>query len=488
VRIGDTVIVRPGEKLAVDGVITVGYSSIDESLVTGESLPVDKSTGAKVIGGTLNKNGSIEFTATAVGQDTVIAHIARLVEEAQGSKAPIQSLADKIAAVFVPSVIGIAVVTFIAWFTIGHLPFTPSMVNFIAVLIIACPCALGLATPTAIMVGSGVGASKGILIRNAESLERAHSLRTIVLDKTGTITQGKPMVTDCVALNGFDERTLLQRASSLENRSEHPLGRAVVGYARGLNIEPDAVTSFDSTPGIGLEGVVSGDAVSIGSAAMMERGGIDIAAAEERSRQLASRGKTLVFVAINRTLAGVIGIADTIKDGSRGAIHDLKERGLRIVMITGDNPRTAESIAGLVGVDAFIAGVLPDEKARHIKEMQAGGERVAMVGDGVNDAPALAQADVSIAMASGSDVAMETADITLMHSDLSGVVDAIDLSRRTILAIKQNLFWAFIYNIIGIPLAAFGLLNPMVAAGAMAMSSVSVVSNSLRLRRFRSAH
>jgi P-type Cu+ transporter len=487
VLIGDTVIVRPGEKMPVDGVITSGYTTVDESLVTGESLPVDKTAGGKVIGGTLNKNGSIEFRATAVGQDTVIAHIVRLVEEAQGSKAPIQALADRIAGVFVPTVIGIALVTFIAWFTLGHLPFTSSMINFIAVLIIACPCALGLATPTAIMVGTGIGASKGILIKNAESLERAKNVQTIILDKTGTITEGKPSVTDCVPLGGSDLRILLKRASSLENKSEHPLGRSIVEYARSLQIEPDAVSSFDSTPGIGLQGLVQGDNVAIGSQKMMERIGVDFTIAQQTSSDLAAQGKTLVLVAINHTIAGVIGIADTVKSGSREAIGKLRTMGLRVVMITGDNAQTAASIAAQVGVDSFIAGVLPHEKAQHVKDLQTRGERVAMVGDGVNDAPALAQADVSIAMASGTDVAMETADITLMHSELASVVYAIRLSERTIRTIKQNLFWTFVYNVVGIPLAAFGLLNPMVAAGAMAMSSVSVVSNSLRLRSFKSS-
>jgi P-type Cu+ transporter len=487
VCIEDIVIVRPGEKMPVDGLITSGTTTVDESLVTGESLPVDKTAGGKVIGGTLNKNGSIEFRATAIGQDTFIAHIIRMVEEAQGSKAPIQALADRVAALFVPAVIGIAVATFLGWFIIGQLSFTSSMISFIAVLIIACPCALGLATPTAIMVGTGIGASKGILIKNAESLERAHKIQTVVLDKTGTITEGKPSVTDCLPVGGYDIRVLLERASSLENKSEHPLGRAIVEYSSNLGFETGSVSSFEALPGIGLRGVVQGETIGIGNQKMMEHLGVDTTAAAHESQQLASQGKTTVFVSIHGTLAGVIGIADTIKAGSRDAIARLKTMGLRVVMITGDNARTAESIAAQAGVDSFIAGVLPQEKAQQIKGLQAKGERVAMVGDGVNDAPALAQADVGIAMASGTDAAIETADITLMHNDLLGVVDAIRLSERTLLTIKQNLFWAFIYNVIGIPLAALGFLNPMVAAGAMAISSVSVVSNSLRLRRFRSA-
>ena len=484
--IGDVIIVRPGEKIPVDGIISDGYTAIDESMVTGESLPIDKSIGDKVIGGTLNRSGSIEFKATAVGADTVIAHIIKLVEEAQGSKAPIQALADRIAAVFVPAVIGIAIVTFLAWFTIGGLSFASSMIHFIAVLIIACPCALGLATPTAIMVGTGLGATRGILIKNAESLERAKNVRTIILDKTGTITEGKPSVTDCFPLNGFSRDTLVHRAGSLENRSEHPFGRALVEYSRSLHVEIDPVVSFDSFPGLGLQGVVQGDEIAAGNEKMMQRLGVDIAAGEPISRELSGQGKTPVFIVINRRLAGVIGVADSTKPGSRDAIQQLKKMGLQVVMITGDNSRTAQFIANAVGVDAVISEVLPQEKALQIRSLQAQGESVAMVGDGVNDAPALAQADVSIAMASGTDVAMETADITLMQSDLAGVVEAIRLSERTILTIKQNLFWAFFYNVIGIPMAALGLLSPMIAAGAMAMSSVSVVSNSLRLRRFKS--
>jgi Cu+-exporting ATPase len=482
--VDDTIIVRPGEKIPVDGIITSGATSIDESLVTGESLPVDKTAGHKVIGGTINKNGSIEFLATAVGKDTVIANIVRLVEEAQGSKAPIQALADKIAAVFVPVVISIAMVTFLLWYFAGGLPFTAAMINFIAVMIIACPCALGLATPTAIMVGTGLGASHGILIRNAESLERAGKIRTIVLDKTGTVTEGKPSVTDFEVLNGFAKHRVLQRAASLENKSEHPLGKAIVEYARRLGSEPAEIESFESVPGLGLMGTISGDFVVVGNDGMMEKWSIDVSAARETCSRLSRQGKTPVQVALNGTLCAVIGIADTIKSGSTEAIAQLKSFGFNIVMITGDNERTAQEVARQAGIETVIAGVLPQEKAEHVKRLQREGKEVAMVGDGINDAPALAQADVSIAMGSGTDVAMETADITLMHSDLQGVADAIRLSKKTILSIKQNLFWAFIYNIIGIPVAAFGLLNPMVAAAAMAMSSVSVVSNSLRLRRF----
>ena len=480
--VNDTVIVRPGEKIPVDGMITRGSTSIDESLVTGESLPIDKSVGQKVIGGTINKNGTIEFAATAVGKDTVIANIVRLVEEAQGSKAPIQKLADKIAGIFVPVVISIALLTFLTWYFIGGVSFTSAMINFIAVMIIACPCALGLATPTAIMVGTGVGASRGILIKNAESLERAQKIGTIVLDKTGTITEGKASVTDLVVLGGFTQEYVLGLAASVENRSEHPLGKAIVEHASRMKAQLEEIDEFESLPGHGLRGKVNGDVVLIGNDRMMKKRGIEVSEAEEFSTRLAAEGKTPVLIALNGKIAGVIGIADTIKPSSKDAIKGLKEMGFTIAMITGDNLQTARTIGEQAGVDSVIAGVLPHEKADHIRRIQESGTIVAMVGDGVNDAPALAQADVSIAMGSGTDVAMETADITLMHSDLLGVAQAIRLSKRTMLSIKQNLFWAFIYNIIGIPVAALGFLNPMVAAGAMAMSSVSVVTNSLRLR------
>jgi len=481
----DIIIVRPGEKVAVDGIITKGFTSLDESMVTGESMPVEKTVGHKVIGGTINKNGSIEFRATAVGKDTVIAQIIKLVEEAQGSKAPIQALADRIAGVFVPVVIGLAVITFILWYLVGGLPFTGAMINFIAVMIIACPCALGLATPTAIMVGTGLGASRGILIKNAESLERAHKLQTVILDKTGTVTEGKPSATDLIALNAFDEQTLLQRAASAESRSEHPIGSAIVDRARETDLELSSVESFQSLTGLGLTAVVDDDAVLIGNDALMKEYAIDTTAAEAAVLKLSQEGKTIIYVAINGKLGGVIGVADTIKATSHEAIAQLKGMNLEVVMITGDNERTAAAIAAQAGIDRVIAGVMPQDKAAQVRAQQSSGKTVGMVGDGINDAPALAQADVSIAMGTGTDVAMETADITLMRGDLIGVVEAIKLSHRTILAIKQNLFWAFIYNVVGIPVAALGLLNPMIAAAAMAMSSVSVVSNSLRLRTYR---
>jgi len=480
---GDVVIVRPGEKIPVDGVITRGSTAMDESMVTGESMPVERSVGEKVIGGTINKNGSVEFRATAVGKQTVMAQIIRLVEQAQASKAPVQTLADQIAAVFVPVVISLAVLTFIFWYFIGGLPFTAAMINFIAVLIIACPCALGLATPTAIMVGTGLAASRGILIKNAESLERAHKVQTVVLDKTGTVTEGKPSVTDVLPLNGSDERLLLQQVASVENRSEHPLARAIVDAARERGILPGVVESFQSKTGLGVEGRVDGQRVLVGSLPLMNEYSVATTEAEPQVADLSKAGKTLAFVAIDQMLAGVIGIADPIKPTSKDAVAALKRMGIEVDLITGDNVQTANAIASQAGVDSVIAGVMPQDKAAHVKARQQKGRIVAMVGDGINDAPALAQADVSIAMGSGTDVAMETADVTLMHGSLQGVVEAIRLSKRTILTVKQNLFWAFIYNVIGIPVAALGLLNPMVAAAAMAMSSVSVVTNSLRLKR-----
>jgi len=413
----------------------------------------------------------------------VMAQIIRLVEQAQASKAPVQTLADQIAAVFVPVVISLAVLTFVFWYFIGGLPFTAAMINFIAVLIIACPCALGLATPTAIMVATGLGASRGILIKNAESLERAHKVQTVVLDKTGTVTEGKPSVTDVLPLNSSDERLLLQRAASVENRSEHPLARAIVDAARERGILPGVVESFQSKTGLGVEGRVDGQRVLVGSLPLMNEYSVATTEAEPQVADLSKAGKTLAFVAIDQMLAGVIGIADPIKPTSKDAVAALKRMGIEVDLITGDNVQTANAIASQAGVDSVIAGVMPQDKAAHVKARQQKGRIVAMVGDGINDAPALAQADVSIAMGSGTDVAMETADVTLMHGSLQGVVEAIRLSKRTILTVKQNLFWAFIYNVIGIPVAALGLLNPMVAAAAMAMSSVSVVTNSLRLKR-----
>jgi len=482
VVVDDLVIVRPGEKIPVDGEIIKGFAAIDESMVTGESLPVEKRPGDKVIGGTINKTGSIEFRAMAVGRHTVLAHIVRLVEQAQGSKAPIQSLADKIASVFVPVVIGIAIVTFFVWLLFVNVSFTHAMMNFIAVLIIACPCALGLATPTAIMVGTGVGATRGVLIKNAESLERVHKIKAIILDKTGTITEGKPSVTDVVTLNGFDERALLCYAASVERRSEHPLGQAIVSAAQKKSISLEETESFQSFAGLGVAGVVEGVAVTSGNLPLMNQFGVTVVGQEKLIAKFASEGKTPVFVVLDGKLAGIIAIADTIKETSREAVRQLHAMRIQVIMVTGDNEQTAQVIASQAGVDRVIAGVMPDEKAQHVKAIQAGGGFVAMAGDGINDAPALAQADVSIAMGTGTDIAMETADITLMKGELTSIVDAIRLSARTLRTIRQNLFWAFVYNIIGIPLAALGMLSPMIAAAAMAFSSVSVVTNSLRLR------
>jgi len=482
-QVSDIVIVRPGEKIPVDGVIIDGNTSIDESMITGESIPVDKKIDDKVIGGTINKNGSISFKATAIGKDTVISQIIKLVEQAQGSKAPIQSLADKIASIFVPTVISIALVTFLIWYFAVGTVFTFAMINFIAVLVIACPCALGLATPTAIMVGTGVGASNGILIKNAESLEGAHKIKSVVLDKTGTITSGKPSVTDIIKMNGYDELKLLQITASIENKSEHPLGMAIVDYAKDKNISLSNVEGFNSLTGLGLTGAIDGKAVAIGNLAMMKEFSVNTNNAEEISAKLAMEGKTPIFISINSELSGVIAVADTIKPASKEAISNLKKMGIEVVMITGDNQRTADAIAKQAGVDKVIAEVMPQDKANQVKLMQNEGKYVAMVGDGINDSPALAQADVGIAIGTGTDIAIEASDITLINGDLNGVVHAIKLSNKTLRTIKQNLFWAFIYNVIGIPVAALGFLNPIYAAAAMAFSSVSVVSNSLLLRR-----
>ncbi len=478
-------IVRPGERIPVDGVILKGYSSVDESMVSGESIPVEKNIGDKVIGGTINKNGSFEFRAAAVGADTVVAHIAKLVEEAQGSKAPIQHLADKIASVFVPVVMVIALAAFGIWYFVVGVGFAAALMNAIAVLVIACPCALGLATPTAIMVGTGRGASLGVLIKNAESLERAHKINTIVFDKTGTITSGKPSVTDIQGFNGADEQTLLRLAASLENKSEHPLGAAIVEAAKHRSIALDEVDSFQSHTGFGVEGSVNGQKAAVGNEKMMRDLSIDVTSASRTIADFSGEGKTPILVAVEGKLIGVIAVADTIHPTSKEAVVQLKQMGIDVVMLTGDNPRTANAIAHEVGIDHVFSEVLPQEKSAKVKELQTTGKTIAMVGDGINDAPALAQADVGIALGTGTDVAMETADITLMKSDLRGVLRAIRLSRQTMRTIKQNLFWAFVYNSIGIPLAAMGLLNPMFAAGAMALSSVSVVTNSLRLRGVR---
>ncbi len=484
VHVGDIVLVRPGEKIPVDGVIVNGNTSIDESMMTGESIPVDKNINDKVIGGTINTTGSIEFSTTAVGKDTVLSHIIRLIEDAQGSKAPIQSLADKIASVFVPVVMGISLITFIAWIVVG-VEFNIALVNAIAVMIIACPCALGLATPTAIIVGTGKGASIGVLIKNAESLERAGEINVVVFDKTGTITEGKPSVVDIKTYNQFDEHEVIQFSTSLEQKSEHPLSKAIAEFGKVKNITAKDVASFLANPGFGISGKIDGKSIAIGNAAFMNESLIKISGAETDAQNFEHDGKTVVYVGMDRKLAAIIAISDQVRKTSAEAVKKLRNKGIDAVLLTGDNERTAMAIAKEVGMEKVIANVLPQDKARHIKELQEQKKNVAMVGDGINDAPALAQANVGIAMGSGTDVALETADIALMKHDLLAVVRSIQLSKTTLKVIKQNLFWAFIYNVIGIPLAAFGMLNPTFAAAAMAFSSVSVVSNSLRLKTIK---
>jgi len=491
VRAGDVLIVRPGEKVPVDGLVLDGRSSVDESMITGESLPVEKGPGDEVVGATLNKWGSFRFQAVRVGEDTTLARIIRLVEEAQGSKAPIQRLADAIAGRFVPAVIVIAVLTFLVWALFGPAPrLVPALLNFVAVLIIACPCAMGLATPTAIMVATGRGAERGILVRSGASLETVQRVDTFVFDKTGTLTNGRPETTDVVPLGETSRGTLLELAATVENGSEHPLGQAVVRRARSEGAAVGAAGDFRALEGMGVEGVVEGKRVVVGSLRLAQAEGIDVAPLADLAGGLADRGKTVALVAVDGRPVGLLGLADTLKPGAREAVGRLRASGRRVVMLTGDNALTARALAAEAGIDEVRAEVLPGEKAEAIKALQAEGRRVAMVGDGINDAPALAQADVGLALGTGTDVAMASADITLISGDIQGVVAAVELSRRTLRTIRQNLFWAFVYNVVGIPLAAgalypfFGiLLNPMIASAAMALSSVSVVTNSLRLRR-----
>ncbi len=494
VEVGDVIIVKPGEKMPVDGLVVSGITSVDESMLTGESIPVEKHPGDTVIGASINKNGSIHYKATRVGKDTALAQIIKLVEDAQGSKAPIAKLADIISGYFVPIVIILAIVSGLAWYFIGGESATFALTIFISVLVIACPCALGLATPTAIMVGTGKGAENGVLIKSGGALETAHTIDIVVLDKTGTITEGKPKVTDIITAANISDENLLMLSASAEKGSEHPLGEAIVEHAEKMGIQTEKASDFKAIPGHGIEVKIDGKPMLLGNRKLMVERNISLAKLEESSDRLANEGKTPMYIAIDGKLAGIIAVADTVKGTSKRAIESLHNMGIKVAMITGDNERTAQAIAKQVGIDRVLSEVLPEDKANEIKQLQSEGKKVAMVGDGINDAPALAQADIGIAIGSGTDVAMESADIVLMRSDLMDVSTAILLSRSTIRNIKQNLFWAFAYNTIGIPIAMgllhiFGgpLLSPMFAGAAMSLSSVSVVANALRLKRFKPA-
>ena len=492
IKVGDIIVVKPGEKIAVDGKIVNGNTSVDESMITGESIPVSKNIGDKVIGGSINKNGSIQFEATEIGKDTVLSQIIKLVEEAQGSKAPISRMADIVAGYFVPIVIMIATVTGIVWFISGS-GLTAALTFFISVLVIACPCALGLATPTSIMVGTGKGAENGILIKSGEALETAHKIKTVVLDKTGTITKGKPVLTDLKVYNSFNENEILQLAASAENNSEHPLAEAIVNGAKEKNVEFKQYDKFRAMPGYGIRAVINEKEIQIGNRKLMASRKIGTEVAEKDYEILSNEGKTPMFISVNNELAGLIAVADVVKETSKEAVEKMHKLGLKVIMLTGDNEKTAKYIAKEVGIDRVIAEILPFQKSEEVKKLQEAGEFVAMVGDGINDSPALAQANVGIAIGSGTDVAIESADIVLIRNDLNDVAGAIALSKATITNIKENLFWAFFYNVIGIPFAA-GIfyaffngpkLDPMIAAFAMSLSSVSVLMNALRLKFFK---
>ncbi|HVF55508.1 MAG TPA: heavy metal translocating P-type ATPase [Pyrinomonadaceae bacterium] len=491
---GDVILVRPGERVPTDGVVTEGASFLDESMLTGESAPVEKKAGDEVVGATVNRTGSFEMRATRVGRETVLQQIVRMVEDAQGGRAPVARLADTVSGYFTPVVMLIAIATFVVWFVAAPVETRLSfaLVNFVSVLIIACPCALGLATPTAVMVGTGRGAESGVLIKGGEALETAHKLQTIVLDKTGTITEGRPGVTDVVAFGGFEEEELLRLAASAERGSEHPVGEAIVRRAQDAGLVIARAENFQARAGHGVEAQVGGRRVLLGNAKLFAERGISVEGLGERAGQLASEAKTPVYVSIDGVAAGLIAVADPVKPEAREAVEALRRLGLEVVMMSGDNRRTAEAVGRTLGITRVLSEILPEEKAAEVKKLQAGGRVVAMVGDGINDAPALAQADVGIAMGTGTDVAIEASDITLLRGNLRGVVTAVALSKQTMRVIKQNLFWAFVYNTLGVPVAAGALypftgwlLSPVLASAAMALSSVSVVANSLRLRRFK---
>ena len=483
VMVGETVVARPGQRIATDGVVSEGASAVDESMLTGESMPVEKQVGAKVIGGTLNRTGAFRFEATRVGAETALAQIIKMVEDAQTSSAPIQRIADEVTRYFVPAIVITAVLAFAGWWLAGNFP--QGLLAFIAVLIIACPCALGIATPAALMVGVGRGAQAGILIRGGEILERAQKLNTVVFDKTGTLTRGQPALTDVLVQPGFSKEQALRLAAGLEAGSEHPLAQAIVVGAREANVEPAPVEGFDSVPGHGVQGRIDGAKVLFGNRRLMQREGVDMAAVQAEMERLEGDGKTAMLLASGGKLVAVIAVADTVKPEAQEAIAALRAEKIEVIMLSGDNQRTADAIGRLLGIDRVIAEVLPSDKAKVIKDLQAQGRVVAMVGDGVNDAPALATADIGIAIGSGSDVAKETGGIILVKSDVRDVVAGIRLSRATMRTIKQNLFWAFIYNSIGVPIAALGFLNPIIAAAAMALSSLSVIVNSALLKRVK---